>query len=251
MIVCETILRCRHFPYSECVPCYATCYATCHGLFPMLIAARRALPMIARLLLTLSLAQAATFADAEETLAEAMAKAIVRMMETMGFADSNANRVPGSGLPGASYPMGMAGGMAGWPSAFGSMPGFGVQGMPFPDSAQSKRMAEQVFRQASPDGEGRAEAGSALEGIWEDNQDGLLIVQGGDYRIYASCKGFIEGTIQVGAERVELTNRQENFVQTFEFALDQGRLVLRDRHGQVFLYRRLALGRQQSSTVNR
>ncbi|MGQ9659371.1 MAG: hypothetical protein ACUVT0_04595 [Thermochromatium sp.] len=80
-----------------------------------------------------------------------------------------------------------------------------------------------------------------MEGLWEDNQGGLLIVQGGFYRLYSACRGYIEGEIWVRNDRVDLSNRAENFTQSFEFALDQGRLALRDRNGQLYLYRRLIL----------
>lgn len=84
-------------------------------------------------------------------------------------------------------------------------------------------------------------SGTSLEGLWEDNQGGLLIVQGGFYRLYSACRGYVEGEIRLQDTRVELSNRAENFIQTFEFALDQGRLALRDQNGQLYLYRRLVL----------
>ncbi len=152
-------------------------------------------------------------AAAQETMAEAMGNAIARMMESMGFAST--------GAPGATPTMpdpANSMGMSGWPSAFGnlSLPG-GGGAMPW--------------------------SGSVLEGIWEDNQGGLLIVQGRFYRLYAPGRGAIDGDLRVESNRVELANRQENFIQPFEFALDDGRLALRNQSGQVFLYRRLVLGR--------
>ncbi|NCA71021.1 MAG: hypothetical protein EOM91_13120 [Sphingobacteriia bacterium] len=86
---------------------------------------------------------------------------------------------------------------------------------------------------------------SALDGIWEGNDEGLLIVQGGRYRIYAPFSGYVDGDIRVSGDRVELTNRREGFSQEFEYAQDQGRLVFRDRHGQLYLYRRLVLEEQR------
>lgn len=108
--------------------------------------------------------------------------------------------------------------VSGWPSAFGNL--------------------------SLPSGGGAMPwGGSVLEGIWEDNQGGLLIVQGRFYRLYALGRGVIDGEIRVESNRVDLANRRERFVQTFEFALDEGRLALRNQSGQVFLYRRLVLGR--------
>lgn len=151
-------------------------------------------------------------AIAQQTAAEAMAHAIARMMESMGFT-ANIDQGRGPLLPPSSPPTDPMG-MSSWPSALGQMPG---------------ALATKPW------------TGASLEGLWEDNQGGLLIVQGGFYRLYSACRGYIEGEIRVRTDRVELSNRTENFTQTFEFALDQGRLALRDQNGQLYLYRRLIL----------
>ncbi len=191
----------------------------------------------------------ARVAISQETMAQAMANAIARMMESMGFTDRGVGGAPGP-LPGVVPPIPYDPmGSRGWPSAFGAWPG--TQGYPgragpLPGGSQMNQMAE-ALRQTMPlpgRGGGMRWGASILEGVWEDNQGGMLIVQGGRYRIYSSCNGYIDGDIRVGADRVGLTNPQEDFTQTFEFALDQGRLALRNAQGQVFLYRRLVLDRR-------
>jgi hypothetical protein len=175
----------------------------------------------------------------------AMADAMVRMMEAMGLFGAAGGGVSG-GSPAVPNPMGMAG----WPSGFGAMPGVpGAGTMPLPGGAQmdpTSQMGQmgQMLERFDP---GSAMTGAMpwtagpLEGIWEGSDDGLLIVQGGRYRIYAPFSGYIDGDIRISGDRVALTNRRENFSQEFEYALDQGRLVLRDRQGQIYLYRRLIL----------
>ena len=181
---------------------------------PMSILPRRLIPLVACSLLSLALVpNLVQGAAVQETMAEAMGNAIARMMESMGFASTGA---PGTTptLPDPANSMGMSG----WPSVFGNL--------------------------SLPSGGGAMPGGgSVLEGIWEDNQGGLLIVQGRFYRLYALGRGAIDGEILVESNRVDLANRQESFIQTFEFALDEGRLALRNQSGQVFLYRRLVLGR--------
>ncbi|AFL76349.1 hypothetical protein [Thiocystis violascens] len=215
----------------------------------MSIAYRRSLPLVARFILALALSLGLTGgALAEQTMAEAMANAIARMMESMGFANTGVGG-PGAGMPAMGQampynPMSMPG-MTGLPSPFGAVPG----GQTMPGGAQMNQMADR-FSQSLPlsGGVGAMPWGaSSLEGVWEDNQGGLLIVQGAFYRIYSACDGFIEGGIGIGPTRIELTNSRENFTQTFEFALDQGRLVLRSQSGEVFLYRRLVLGQGRES----
>lgn len=175
----------------------------------------------------------------------AMADAMVRMMEAMGLFGSTGGSFS-SGPPGWSNPMGMSG----WPSGFGAMPampgmpGAGSVPMPSPGGTpmdpttqmgQMGQMMERFAPGAAPWGTG------PLEGIWEGSDDGLLIVQGERYRLYAPLSGSIDGDIRVKGDLVELSNPRESFTQEFEYALDQGRLVFRDRHGQIYLYRRLVL----------
>lgn len=182
----------------------------------------RSLPFIAaHCLLALALAiGVAPPLSAQETMAVAMANAIARMMESMGFPNTGVpSMIPA--LPNPTNPTSLPG----WPSAFGALPL--PQGM------------------AAMTG-----ASSALEGIWEDNQGGLLIVQGRFYRIHAPERGTIDGEIRVETDRIELSNQREQITQTFEFVLDQDRLVLRNHSGQLFLYRRLILDRGRSRPAN-
>ncbi|MTW20151.1 hypothetical protein [Allochromatium palmeri] len=164
-------------------------------------------------------------AAAQQTAAEAMAHAIARMMESMGF---TANLDQGQGPP---LPL----------SAPGQMPG-ALATRPDQAIPQASAMADSAWRaMQNASGGAMPWSGTSLEGLWEDNQGGLLIVQGGFYRLYSACRGYVEGEIRLQDTRVELSNRAENFIQTFEFALDQGRLALRDQNGQLYLYRRLVL----------
>lgn len=166
----------------------------------------------------------------------AMADAMSRMMEAMGLFGSGATN-PGSmyggGMP---SPFGMPGtgmGMPGWPG--------GSMGMPFGGGGQ---MWDQFSRSVP----GMSQmpqmpwSGSALEGPWEAAGGGLLLVQGPYYRLYAPNGGFVDGSIQVTGDRLRMANSQVGFDLAFEYALDQeGRLVMRDENGQIYLYRRLVL----------
>lgn len=170
---------------------------------PLVRASLRLLQVLAVLILC----AAPRSPSAQQTLAEAMAHAIARMMESMGFNLSQPSPPPATVWP--------------WPLT-----------QPFSNTPAGSWYSWQG---------NTPWATSVLEGIWEDNQGGLLIVQGGFYRLYAACRGYIDGDIRVLGNRVELTNRRQGFSQTFEFALDQGRLALRDQNGQIYVYRRLIL----------
>lgn len=180
--------------------------------------------------------------DPLDTPAQAMAHAIARMMESMGFNGSARVGSPAYGGPAT---------MDGWPSAFGpwsSAMGAAAPMLSAPGSApmaqmgQMGQMAERFVPGTSASGGGSAPwSPGQLEGVWEDNQGGILIVQGGLYRLYSQCRGYIEGEIRLSGGRVELTNASDGVAQGFEYALDQGRLVLRGQSGEIFLYRRLVL----------
>jgi len=45
----------------------------------------------------------------------------------------------------------------------------------------------------------------------------------------------------VSGDRLQMANARAGFVLQFDYALDQGRLAMRDQSGQVYLYRRLVL----------
>lgn len=169
---------------------------------------------------------------AQQTPAQAMAHAIARMMESMGFT----GHVGQDGIAPAPAPTDPAG-LSSWPSTWGQLP----QSAPVsPDRAaqQAGALADSAWRAMQGSG---MPGGVSLEGIWEDNQGGLLIVQGRFYRLYSACRGSLDGEIRVQADRLELSNPAEHFTQIFEFALDQGRLALRDQNGRLYLYRRLFL----------
>jgi len=153
---------------------------------------------------------------------EAMADAMSRMMEAMGLMGSGgeaARAMTNGGVPGMSP----------------------VPGMPLDQAGEvGRQMMEGMVSGGA--GAGRMPwTGAALGGIWESAGGGLLIVEGGNYRLYAPNWAFVDGTIQVTGDRVRMVSRRAGFSLEFEFALDQGRLALRDAQGQVFLYRRLVL----------
>lgn len=146
--------------------------------------------------------------SAAEAAADAMARAMARMMEAMGlFGDGGGNLAPA--LP--------ADGSAG---ALGRMMGD----------------APAALRQMLPGG------ATALEGIWEGRDGGLLIVQGHRFRVQSAQGGYVEGLFQQRGDRIAMYDPGSDSVRPYEFAEQDGRLVLRDPAGSVYLYRRLWLG---------
>lgn len=156
------------------------------------------------LLFALCLSAGAAGAQQGTPNRQAMADAMSRMMESMGLFGAGA----GTGNPAA--------GGGSWDQA----------------GEVGRRMM---------DGLGKGVPGGGLDGLWEAAGGGLLIVQGGNYRLYAPYGGYVDGVIQVVGSRLRLASRRARFALEFEYALDQGRLAMRDARGQVYLYRRLVL----------
>jgi hypothetical protein len=172
--------------------------------------------------------------DARETMASAMANAMVRMMEAMGLFGGGSFGSWG-GVPAISGLMRPYGSMMG-------VPGVSPWGVPMQDPSQSLGMGADAMRQMYQGIPGAATGAGVgaqpLDGVWEGSGGDLLIVQGGRYRIYAPQDQYIDGLLQQQSSRVALYNVQDGHTQVFEFASQDGRLALRDAGGQVYLYRR-------------
>jgi hypothetical protein len=157
---------------------------------------------------------AAPCAAQTEGAREAMANAMARMMEAMGFLGDSGNSA-------ASGPL----------------------SAPMQAAEEARSMMEQMpggeAMQALPGLDGWR--GTTLDGVWEGRDGGLLIVQGPRFRLYAPNHAHIDGLIQQRDDRVAMYTPQDDVARPYQFAEQQGRLVLRDASGQIYLYRRLWL----------
>ena len=199
------------------------------------------------MLLLLSGAAGVDVSAATAGTREAMADAMVRMMEAMGLFDPSSMAAM---APGAPF------------GAPGSTPGFGGFGMPgaapweLPSSDPSGAMAKggEMMKRFS-EGMGVPgdmtggmlpwASGSRLEGVWEGRNGELLIVQGDRFRIYPGNAGYVEGYLRLSGDRLAMYNPEDANLRPFEYAESQGRLVLRDEAGSLYLYRRLWLDQEQ------
>ena len=157
---------------------------------------------------------------------ERMANAMARMMEAFGFGASgdSSSANPGQAMPGMMNPQ-----TNGWSSAWTG--GFGDPvrefGLPQPLQALGSKLG--------------AWQPTALDGVWEGRGGGLLIVRNYRFRLYQPNAGYIDGLIQARGQRIALYNPATKSARPYEFALQGGRLALRDAEGRLILYRRLWL----------
>jgi hypothetical protein len=193
-----------------------------------------------QLSMALACAAYASLAHPQAGTREAMADAMTRMMEAMGLFS------PGSA---GSMPMGTPFGGSGWTPGFG-LPGATPWGMPFQDPSGAMGKGGEMMNQFSknmplPGGGAGMQPfpwmGSRLDGVWEGRDGELLIVQGNRFRIYPGHTGYVDGYLNVSGDRLAMYSPADEAARPFEFAESEGRLVLRDEAGQLFLYRRLWL----------
>ena len=192
---------------------------------------------IASLVVAAAILLPTAFLQADGSARNAMADAMARMMEAMGLF--------GNGTPSSSLPMN--------PDTFsmpGMMPGMNQFGInPFVQQPWSSALTnpaqtfgmDQMMQQLPqvPGMPGWQQ--TPLDGLWEGRGGSLLIVQAHRFRLYSSQGGYVDGLIQQRGDRLALYDPQRDTARPFEYAQHQGRLVLRDPEGQVYLYRRLWL----------
>ncbi|MCU0835430.1 MAG: hypothetical protein MUC77_13515 [Chromatiaceae bacterium] len=178
----------------------------------------------------LLIALASAPALAADGTREMMADVMSRMMEAMGLFGS-------AGAGAGMSPMAMAGPNWGLgPGGFGA-PGAMPWGSGMPDPKSGFGQMMRPFSGAT----GMPWSGAPLEGIWEGRNGELLIVQGNRFRLYPGESGYLDGYLQVSGGRLALYNPGDEQARPFEYAESDGRLVLRDPDGQIYLYRRLIL----------
>ena len=214
-----------------------------HGPIPVLIQALVDKPIISLVLaLTLLLTTGAKAEDPSTAPRVAMADAMARMMEAMGFLNTPAS----PGLPMTTPPVPLGGmpipGMTGVPGASSwSAPTGDPSGLMSKGGEVMKQMTEGMKLPGSSGGALSSSSGSRLDGVWEGRNGELLIVQGNRFRIYPGSSGYVDGYIQLSGDRLAMYNLENAHISPFDFAESDGRLALRDRNGDHFLYRRLWL----------
>lgn len=162
---------------------------------------------------------------AAESTVDVMARAMARMMEAMGLFDE--------------------GGSMG-PMSFGTGVAPGIGQVPWQYSPWSSNFTDPFrafgMQQMMPQMQGMPGfSATTLDGIWEGRDGGLLIIRGQRFRLQSARGGHLDGLIQQRGDRVALYEPSSDTVRPYEFVEQQGRLILRDPAGKLYLYRRLWL----------
>jgi hypothetical protein len=82
---------------------------------------------------------------------------------------------------------------------------------------------------------------SSLDGIWQGRDGEIVLVMYGHFRIYADSENYRDGLYQMNENWLTLYDPQTGSRKDYEYALSDGRMVLRDDNGQLLLYRQLPI----------
>ena len=151
--------------------------------------------------------------------------------------------LPGTGAwtPGA-LPYGASIPGAGWPgqSAMMGMPGLaGGVGAGLPSTLLSPyfRQSQSWMRQAWPAGDPSSDPDS-LEGKWRGRNGEWLVIGRGMFRLYVSRDEYVQGDERHTDRYISFRNNDNQLVKSYEYAIRDGRMVLRDEDGKLLLFKK-------------
>ncbi len=121
-----------------------------------------------------------------------------------------------------------------WPGMMSSMPG----------ATAGQQMMRQMPGSNSP---WYPLAASELDGVWQGQGGDLLEIRGDRFRLAGGAGRHIEGQLRTQGNVISMRNARTEATRSYEYAVHQGRLALRDPYGQLMLYRRVPEGSQNPS----
>ena len=184
-----------------------------------------------------------------------MSQAMLSMMDAMGTLAQQYNRNRDWTYGGYNQPFSSWQGMNTAPWSMYALPG-GIPGQQqiqglmnqAPAAASSAQQTIQGLAQQIPDlgaaQQTLSQSGAAqttLDGIWQGRDGEIVLVMYGHFRIYADAENYRDGMYQINQELLTLYDPQTGTRKSFEYALSEGRMVLRDENGQLLLYRQLPI----------
>ena len=82
---------------------------------------------------------------------------------------------------------------------------------------------------------------SPMDGIWQGQGGELVLVMYGHFRIYANADNYRDGRYEIRDNHLIMQDPETGTQKLFEYALSEGRLVLRSRDGLLLLFRQLPI----------
>lgn len=177
-----------------------------------------------------------------------MSQAMLSMMDAMGnlAQDYNSNKSWSSGN--YSQPFNSWQGMNYAPWGMYGMPGGGIPGQQQLQGLMTQAPATALSGQQALQGMGTnvqpqilAPPQSPMDGIWQGQGGELVLVIYGHFRIYANADHYRDGRYEVRNDRLVMIDPETGAERAYEFALSEGRLVLRSKDGMLLLFRQLPI----------
>jgi hypothetical protein len=190
----------------------------------------------------------------------AVVDGMLRLMENFGFIDhdnlplgvpylpsaSAVSPLGWSGLPGSATPMMPGSGQFPGTAPLGAMgfpgsPGLGQPGGGWPGAPWAN--APPGANQFVPQGYGwpgtaAAPVAGLLDGIWELNRGGIVVIRADAARLYVSRDRFQDYLIRYDDSHFWWRPRDGSQFERYRYRMEEGRMVLADREGNLLLLRR-------------
>jgi hypothetical protein len=82
---------------------------------------------------------------------------------------------------------------------------------------------------------------SPLDGIWQGQAGEIVLVMYGHFRIYADSDHYRDGRYEINDKLLVMHDPQSGNSRSYEYAFSEGRMVLRDKEGNLLLFRQLPI----------
>jgi hypothetical protein len=82
---------------------------------------------------------------------------------------------------------------------------------------------------------------SEVDGIWIGQGGEIVLVMYGYFRVYADAETYRDGRYEIDQDLLHMYNLANGNSQTYQYALDSGRMIMRNRQGQILLFKQLPI----------
>ncbi|MCG8019791.1 MAG: hypothetical protein JAZ20_05180 [Candidatus Thiodiazotropha weberae] len=82
---------------------------------------------------------------------------------------------------------------------------------------------------------------SEVDGIWIGQGGEIVLVMYGYFRVYADTETYRDGRYQIDGDLLHMHDLENGMSQTYQYALDSGRMIMRNREGVLLLFKQLPI----------
>lgn len=83
--------------------------------------------------------------------------------------------------------------------------------------------------------------GSEVDGIWIGQGGEIVLVMYGYFRVYADTETYRDGRYRIDGDLLHMHDLAHGTTQTYQYALDSGRMIMRNRQGVLLLFKQLPI----------